>query len=274
MLPAHAAPPERLARLRGVFTDIDETVSTRGKITSEAYDALWRLHDAGLWVIPITGRSAGWCDHIARFWPVDAVVGENGGFYFHHDGQRLCRRFLYDDAQRAEFRRSLDAIGREILAAVPGCAIASDQLYREYDLAVDFCEDVAALPRESVLAIQRVFERHGARAKISSIHVNGWFGDFDKLTTARLCARELLGVDLDADPEAFAFAGDSPNDAPMFARFPLSFGMANVREFLDLLTDRPAYVTDAASGAGFAEMARLILAAREIRGQAQPQLPD
>lgn len=262
MLPAHAAPPERLARLRGVFTDIDETVSTRGKITSEAFDALWRLHDAGLWVIPITGRSAGWCDHIARFWPVDAVVGENGGFYFHHDGQRLRRRFLYDDAERAEFRRRLDVIGREILAAVPGCAIASDQLYREYDLAVDFCEDVPALLREKVLEIQRIFERHGAHAKISSIHVNGWFGDFDKLTTARLCARELLGVDLDAEPEAFAFAGDSPNDAPMFGWFPLSFGMANVGEFLDLLKERPAYVTGAASGAGFAEMARLILAAR------------
>ena len=263
MLPAHAASTDRLARLRGVFTDIDETVSTRGKITAEAYDALWRLHDAGLLVIPITGRSAGWCDHIARFWPVDAVVGENGGFYFHHDGRRLRRRFLHDDAQRADFRRRLDAVGREILQAVPGCAIASDQLYREYDLAVDFCEDVPPLPRESVLEIQRIFERHGAHAKISSIHVNGWFGDFDKLTTTRLCASELLGLDLAAEPESFAFAGDSPNDAPMFAYFPLSFGMANVRDFLDLLTHEPAYVTESASGAGFAEMARLILAARQ-----------
>ncbi|HBF34949.1 TPA: HAD family hydrolase, partial [Candidatus Sumerlaeota bacterium] len=98
MKPLAQATPDELAAVRGVFTDIDETVSTRGRITSRAYDALWRLHDAGFKVVPVTGRSAGWCDHIARFWPVDAVVGENGGFYFYHDGTRLKRRFLHDDA--------------------------------------------------------------------------------------------------------------------------------------------------------------------------------
>jgi HAD superfamily hydrolase (TIGR01484 family) len=263
---AHDIDPARLAGVRGVFADIDETISTQGKITAEAYEAIWRLHDAGLKVVPVTGRAAGWCDHIARFWPVDAVVGENGGFYFHHDGSKLHQRFLNEDAERAGFRKKLESIRDEILATVPGCGISSDQLYREYDLAIDFCEDVEPLPREQVLEIQAIFERHGAHAKISSVHVNGWFGDFDKLSTTRLCADELFGADLDTENDTFVFCGDSPNDEPMFDFFNLSFGMANVEPYLDLMEHAPAFVTSRSSGAGFVEVADLILKARSDKG--------
>lgn len=253
---------DRLGRLKGLFFDIDDTLSTAGKLTAEAYAALWRLQAAGLKVVPVTGRPAGWCDHIARFWPADAVVGENGGFYFHHDGVKLHRRFLYNDAERREFRRKLEAVRERILSEVPGCAIASDQPYREYDLAIDYCEDVDPLPRESVLRIKSVFEEAGAHAKISSIHVNGWFGDFDKLTTTRLCARELFAADLEAENEAFAFCGDSPNDEPMFAFFRLSFAVANIKPFIDLLDHSPGYVTSQPYGAGFKELVDVILQAR------------
>lgn len=261
--PVETIEPERVARLRGLFVDLDETISTEGKLTAEAYGALWRLAEAGLEVVLVTGRPAGWCDHLARFWPVRAVIGENGGFYFHHDGRRLNRRFLHDEAERAEFRKRLEAIGKEILDQVPGAAPASDQPYREYDLAIDYCEDVEPLGPDAAEKIKALFESAGARAKISSIHVNGWFGDFDKLTTARLCAAELLGLDLNAHREAFAFCGDSPNDEPMFGFFPLSFAVANVRPFLPTMKHRPAYITQAAAGAGFAELARLIVSHRQ-----------
>lgn len=254
---------QRLTRLQGLFFDIDDTFSTEGKITAEAYEALWRLRAAGLKLVPVTGRPAGWCDHIARFWPVDAVVGENGGFFFHHDGHRLRSRYLYDDAQRAEFRQRLVPLRERILAEVPGCAIASDQAYREYDLAIDFCEDVEPLPRAEVLRIKALFEEAGAHAKISSIHVNGWYGDFDKLTTTRLCARELFGQELAPGDETFAFCGDSPNDEPMFAFFDLSFGMANVRPYLDLIDHPPAIITTDPAGAGFCQVAEMIIRARQ-----------
>jgi len=266
MRPAHEIDPKRLAGLQGVFADIDETISTRGKITAEAFQAIWRLGEAGVRVVPVTGRAAGWCDHIARFWPVHAVVGENGGFYFHYDGEKLRRRFLYDAAQRADFRKRLERVREVILERVPGCAVSSDQRYRDCDLAIDFCEDVAPLEREKVLEIKSIFQRHGAHAKISSVHVNGWFGDFDKLSTARLCARELFGVDLERDREAFAFCGDSPNDEPMFGFFTLSFAVANIEPFLDIIEKKPAFVTSRQSGAGFVEVADLILKSKE--GQA------
>jgi HAD superfamily hydrolase (TIGR01484 family) len=257
-----------LAAIRGVLTDIDETVSTAGHLTAEAYAALEALKKAGLLVVPVTGRPAGWCDHIARFWPVDAVVGENGAFWMWHDTKKgkLRTRFIQSEVERADGRRRLEEVRAEILSNVPGAAIASDQPYRLADLAVDFCEDVPALPRSDVARIVAIFEKYGAHAKVSSIHVNGWFGDYDKLTTSRTMMAELFGVDLDADAERYVFAGDSPNDAPMFAFFPNAVGMANVRDFADTIPHLPHWITSAGSGTGFVELARAVIEARRQAG--------
>jgi len=261
MQPLAAMPPAVRAAVRGVCTDIDDTLTTHGRLTAEAYAALERLRAAGKRVIPITGRPAGWCDHIARMWPVDAVVGENGAFYMRYDAasRRLVKRFLADDATRRANRARLAVIGERILAAVPGCALASDQLYREADLAIDFCEDVPPLPRAAVDRIVALMQGEGMTAKVSSIHVNGWFGDYDKLGMTRTLLAEAFAADLDAERERWLFAGDSPNDAPLFAYFPNSVGVANVRAFADRIATLPAYVTVGEGGAGFAEIARALL---------------
>jgi HAD superfamily hydrolase (TIGR01484 family) len=252
--------------VRGVLADIDDTISTHGKITAEAYGAIERLRAAGLLVVPITGRPAGWCDHIARMWPVDAVVGENGALYMRYDAasRRLVRRFVVDDETRRANRVRLAAIGAKILAAVPGTALASDQLYREADLAIDFCEDVTPLPRRAIDRIVALMEAEGMTAKVSSIHVNGWFGAYDKLAMTKTLFAEVFGIDLGRERERFVFVGDSPNDAPMFAYFPHSVGVANVRAFADRIATPPAYVTEREAGAGFTELAELLLAARPV----------
>jgi len=253
-----------LADVDGVFADIDDTLSTRGRITPEAYAAMARVRQAGLLMIPITGRPAGWCDHIARMWPVDAVVGENGAFYMRHDdaAKKLLRRFAVDDATRAANRERLRAIGARILATVPGTAWASDQQYREADIAIDYCEDVPRLPAPEVDRIVVLMHDEGMTAKVSSIHVNGWFGDYDKLAMTRTLMREQFAVDLDAAAGRFVFIGDSPNDAPMFSYFPLSIGVANVLDFAGRLDAAPKFVTGARSGAGFVEMVDRLLASR------------
>jgi HAD superfamily hydrolase (TIGR01484 family) len=259
--PLAAMPLAARRAIRGVLTDIDDTLSTNGKLTGEAYGAMERLRAAGKLVIPITGRPAGWCDHIARMWPVDAVVGENGALYMRYDAaaRKLVRRFALDDATRAEHRAKLAVIGQEIVTAVPGCAFASDQHYRESDLAIDFREDVPELPRTSVDRIVALMEERGLTAKVSSIHVNGWFGTYDKLAMTRTLLAEVFGVDLDLERSRFVFVGDSPNDAPMFAFFPGAVGVANVRTFADRIATLPAYVTQAEAGAGFAELTEFLL---------------
>ncbi len=264
MKPLAEFPALERKRVRGVFTDIDDTLTTHGRLLPEAYSALAALREAGLVVIPVTGRPAGWCDHIARMWPVDAVVGENGAFWFRHDARagKLVKRYVTGDAERARRAVRLAAIARRILRDVPGSAVASDQPYREADLAIDFCEDVAPLPRAAVARIVSIMEGEGLTAKVSSIHVNGWIGGYDKLSTTRTMMREDFGVDLDGDPKAFVFVGDSPNDQPMFRFFPDSVGVANVRAMADLMQDLPAWITPSPGSAGFAELAGALLAAR------------
>jgi len=263
MRPLAELPHEVIAGIRGVLFDIDDTLTTDGKLTAVAYQAMERLRRAGKWVIPITGRPAGWCDHIARMWPVDGVVGENGAFYFAHDdpARRLVKRYLLPEAERRANRERLGGIGERILRDVPGCGLASDQNYRDADLAIDYCEDVARLPDGEIDRIVAIMGSAGMKSKISSIHVNGWFGDYDKLAMTRILLRERLDVDLDAARGSFVFVGDSPNDAPMFAYFPHSIGVANVAEFLPRLAAPPCYVTTARCGQGFAEVADLLLRA-------------
>ncbi len=261
MRPLATMPLADRRAIRGVLADIDETLSTHGRITAEAYAALERLHAAGKLVIPVTGRPAGWCDHIARMWPVDAVVGENGAFWMRFDAtaRKLVKRYAIDDETRRANRARLAAIGARIVAAVPGCALASDQLYREADLAIDFREDVPELPRAAIDRIVELMEAEGMTAKVSSIHVNGWFGTYDKLSMTRVLFAEVFGVDLDREREKYVFVGDSPNDTPMFAYFGNAIGVANLRAFADRITTFPAYITQREAGAGFAEVAELLV---------------
>ncbi len=248
----------------GLLFDIDDTFTTRGKIPACACQALWTLKESGLKVVPVTGRPAGWCDHIARMWPVDAVVGENGAFYFWFDeyAGKLKKRFLDPEPIRHEKRLKLLQIEQEVLRSVPGTAVASDQPYRETDLAIDFCEDVKPLDWQAVERICTIFEKHGATCKVSSIHVNGWFGDYNKLGMTGIMARELWGMDLEACRRRFFFCGDSPNDEPMFQFFPFSAGVKNVLRFAERMRHLPAFVADQEGGEGFAEIVETILLRR------------
>ena len=246
--------------VRAVLVDIDDTLTTDGKLTAQAYDALERLRHAGKIVVPVTGRPAGWCDHIARMWPVDAVVGENGAFYFFLGDGKLRRRYADAADVRRDKRARLERLAGEIVRQVPGAALAADQAYRETDLAIDYCEDVPPLPLGEAERIAGLMRAAGLTAKVSSIHVNGWFGDYDKLAMARKLFAERFALDVDNENAAVVYAGDSPNDAPMFGFFEKSVGVANVRRFAGRLAAEPKFVTAASAGRGFAELAAHLLA--------------
>ncbi|WP_426955522.1 HAD-IIB family hydrolase [Muricoccus radiodurans] len=261
--PLSAAPPARLAGLRTILTDIDDTLTEEGRLPSVAYAAMEALAGAGLRVIPVTGRPAGWCDAIARQWPVAAVVGENGALWYAEDraNRRMLRWQAQEEAVRLAGRGRLMALAEVAMAAVPGSRIAADQPFRLFDVAVDFAEDAGPLPLDDAARIAAVFRDGGAQAKVSSIHVNAWFGDWDK--RAGIAALfDALFEPLDHALPTAAFLGDSPNDAPLFAAVPLSIGVANVAPHLDRMEARPAYVTHAPGGRGFAEFAAAVLAAR------------
>ena len=121
-------------------------------------------------------------------------------------------------------------------------------------------DDKFPLDDAAIDAIVAIFERHGAVAKVSSIHVNGYFGTHDKLTMCKRCLPELLGEEL--DPERAVFLGDSPNDEPMFRFFPHAVGVANLRSFAHRMSALPRYLTRSEGGEGFAEFLQILLARR------------
>ncbi len=256
MRPLEQFPLADRQSIRFVLADLDDTLTTDGRLTSDALRALEQLQAAGIKTALITGRPAGWCDHFARMWPVDGVVGENGAFYFAYDNQTRSMRRQYERSpeQRVEDRSRLKQLSTRILEAIPGAAISADQAYRENDLAIDICEDVNPLAETDINRIVEMFEAEGAQAKISSIHVNGWFGDHDKLSTSHRFFAEVLDQDISKITHQVVFVGDSPNDAPMFHAFPNSVGVQNVADFKDRLPHKPTWITPARGGAGFTQL--------------------
>ena len=267
--PAGPAPVQDLPAgfCRGLshfFTDIDDTLTADGMIPAASFQALWDLASSGIRIVAVTGRPAGWCDHIARMWPVAGVVGENGAFTYAYDRSRKqMRRRLSDPGLGDPARReALQAVARRVLSEVPGTALASDQAFRLSDIAIDFREDVPPLPPESLDEICRILREEGVEFKVSSIHVNFWQGRFDKMTGVRGFLAEEEGVSFESIAEGALFIGDSPNDEPLFEAFPHSIAVGNLRRFLDRLSSLPEYITVSDSAAGFCEAAAEILRKR------------
>ena len=243
--------------LIGVFTDIDDTLTTDGAITPDALQALAALKAAGLHVIPITGRPMGWSVPFASAWPVDAIVAENGSLAL----RAASKLYQQDDAtRRANFAR-MQTVAARVLREVPGAHLAQDSAGRETDIAIDHSE-FTQLPPERIAQAVRILQSEGMNATVSSIHINGWFGAHNKWEGARWIVRELFGRDLRAETDRWAYVGDSTNDQLMFEAFDHSIGVANIRRFEAQLTHKPRYITAGERGAGFTEVVSAILAAR------------
>ncbi len=246
----------------GVFTDIDDTLTTDGAITPDALQALADLKAAGLHVIPITGRPLGWSEPFAQSWPVDALVAENGAVALvHADGQPLTKLYQQDASTRATNFARMQQVLERIEREVPGARRAQDSAGRETDIAIDHSE-FTDLPQVQIEAVVRLMQSEGMSATVSSIHINGWYGDHDKLAGARWIVRELWGRGLDAELDRWVYVGDSTNDQVMFAHFPHSVGVANIRRFEAQLAHPPGWITQAERGAGFAELASHLLRGR------------
>jgi HAD superfamily hydrolase (TIGR01484 family) len=262
MLPLSAWPTEDRRRIAGVLTDIDDTLTTEGAITPDALQALEALKAAGLAVVAITGRSVGWCEPFAPVWPVDAMVAENGAVALVASplGQ-VEKRYRQDTATRAvHLARMQQALAR-VEREVPGARRATDSPGRETDIAIDHSE-FAHLDEAQIAQAVQIMRAEGMNATVSSIHINGWFGDHNKWVGACWIVRELFGRDLGAELDRWVYVGDSTNDVLMFERFPHSVGVANIRRFESRLTTLPRYISAGERGAGFAQVAAAVLKAR------------
>ena len=252
-------PLSSLRSLRGVLTDIDDTLTRDGVIEPAALRALNDLSRAGIPVVAITGRPSGWSEPFAMAWPLAAIVAENGAVMLRRDGDSLKRDFTQDAATRDTNFRRLQACAQAVLRQVPGTTLATDSAGRLTDIAVDHSE-FAQLDAARIAAVLAVMRSHGLNATVSSIHVNGWIGTHSKWSAARWAVEQAVGVPFDVGQ--WLYVGDSTNDQLMFEHIPVSVAVANIARFLPDLHTLPAYVTPSERGAGFAEVAQRLLRSR------------
>jgi HAD superfamily hydrolase (TIGR01484 family) len=248
-------------RLRGIFCDVDDTLTHKGVVVPDAYAAVCRAAEAGLPVVVVTGRPAGYAEVLALTWPLAGAIAENGAFAVRRRGKSVERMLWDGDAVGDEQRRKLDIMAQRILTEVPGSRLANDQWLRRRDVAFDIGE-TQTLPQETIDAIVTRIRQAGARVLISSVHAHAFFGDHDKARMCERFARQFLDEDLPARRDDWLFVGDSPNDQSCFAYFPNAAGVANVSRYLDVLTPPPRFIADAEGGYGFAEIVSLLLDAR------------
>jgi HAD superfamily hydrolase (TIGR01484 family) len=262
VLPISAFPRESVRSLLAVAFDIDDTVTCGGVLSSAAFTAMTRLHDAGLVLVAATGRPLGFAEVFARSWPVDAAVGENGAGLVRRGDGGVER--LYWDAEhtRVEQRRALDRIVAGVNSALPHIKLASDAWARRCDLAFDIGEE-AKVSRSDIDALCDLIRSEGAAASVSSIHAHAQLGHHDKSTGIAWALAKCRGIGAEESRTRCMFVGDSGNDAPAFAWFSHTAGVANVRDHLARLPVPPRYVAMAPHGEGFAEIADHLLAMRE-----------
>ncbi|MBO9535580.1 HAD-IIB family hydrolase [Herbaspirillum sp.] len=253
----HERPAGIFADVRFVLTDMDETLTHKGRLGAATYRALEELQHAGIRIIPVTAAPAGWCDQMARMWPVDGVIGENGGFFFRREGlHELARSFWHGDYAGTVMQQLRDK-AETVLRRLPGTRLADDQPFRLASIA--FARDGNSRQEREVADALR---EQGLDVAINNLWILGWLGGYDKLAAARKMLEEEYGVDDDAADEIVAYSGDSLNDGPMFARYRHTAGVSTIRECLDALLKPPAWITDGPGGAGFVEFAEAILADR------------
>lgn len=254
--PLREASAERLAKIDILLTDMDDTLTHQGRLPPETFAAMAALRQAG---IRVTAAPAGWCDQMARMWPVDAVIAENGGLSFHADEDQLepDMVFWHDTAGQATLPEKLQTVAQEIRLALPWAELAADQPFRLTSLAFRIPEAV-----EHQQALLSQLKALGCSTTVNNLWILGWFGGYTKIEASRRLLAERFGLDFDSQKHRLIYSGDSLNDEPMFAALENSVGVSTVVEFLPRMRHAPTWITDAPGGYGFAELAQALLAAR------------
>lgn len=251
-------------KIKFLFTDVDDTLTHRGRLFPETYRSLWNLAEHNIKIVPVTGGPGGWAHMIIRQWPVDAIISESGAFVFYRQDEQI-KTMLHPsvEGRSEEIRGKIEQLRLKVTEEVPGARVSQDQFARMYDLAFDVNETEPHLGPQQAKKIMQICRDFGAKTQMSSIHVNAWFGEYDKIETTKLYLARRYGFSPAQMREHILYCGDALNDEPMFEFFDLTCGVANILDVQDRLSSLPKYVTEGRGGLGFAELAEEILKIRD-----------
>ncbi len=262
MLPVRSLEPAA-GQIKFLFTDVDDTLTHRGRLFPETYQALWRLAEHDIKIVPVTGGPGGWAHMIIRQWPVDAIISESGAFVFYREDEQI-KTLLHPsvEGRSEEIQSRIAELKQKVVEQVDGARVSQDQFARMYDLAFDVNETEPRLEHYQAEKIMEICSNFGARTQMSSIHVNAWFGTYDKIETTKFYLSKRYGLSVQQMQKQILYCGDALNDEPMFDFFELSCGVANIIDVKDRLNSFPKYVTEGRGGLGFAELAEMIIKLR------------
>lgn len=256
----NVADVDTFKNVRFILTDMDDTLTFQGKLSADTYTALERLQKAGFTVIPVTAAPSGWCDQMARMWPVDGVIGENGGIFFRRQKSEpggVKRAFWHDEDKLPSLTEQLRKLGEYVKCRVPLACFADDQPYRLSSVAFVNPQD----PHQQAMILDAL-HKYGAEATVNNLWILGWIGRYDKLEMSRKILLDYYQLDIDAEREAVLYCGDSTNDAPMFSFFEHTVGVSTVSEYLHQIPQPPRWITQGPGGVGFVEIANTLIASR------------
>jgi len=244
--------------IRYVLTDMDETLTYQGRLSAHSYDALERLQRSNFMVLVVTAAPAGWCDQMARMWPIDGVISENGGIFIGREKSgNVFRRFWHSEEKKDDVLKNLLAIANKIELKVPQARLANDQPFRLSSIA--FAKPDNSDDKNAIL---EALHSEGVSTTVNNIWIVGWLGNYDKLSMTRRVFAEHFNLDIDTMGDQIVYSGDSTNDAPMFKFFRHSVGVSTVCRYLSEISVPPNWVTEGAGGVGFVEITDAIIRAK------------
>ncbi|MBN1646779.1 MAG: HAD-IIB family hydrolase [Spirochaetales bacterium] len=249
---------EKVDKIRYVLTDIDGTLTDSGRLTAETYASLWRLSRAGYHIVPVSGGGAGTAIYAIQAWPIDAIVTESGAIAYYRQDNEI-KTFYHPEAGKNTRNSLRESMLREFRDRIPEFKLARDQFSRIFDIAVDYHEAKPYFNECDIAEVFAIAGKYGARVRQSSIHLNVYFGNYDKLDTIKRIFPLVFGIELDEWLHSCLYIGDAPNDQEMFRYFPVSAGVKNILKYADILEHKPKYIAESSCGEGFTEIADLLL---------------
>ncbi|YCO00696.1 HAD-IIB family hydrolase [Vibrio sp. VNB-15] len=258
---------EYLRNIEWLLTDVDDTLTWQGKLPPETLTALAELEQVGVKVVAVTGACAGWCDQVAKLWPLHGIIGENGAFWMRKDQHGFSTTFARPAQRMRKEQQALCESISGILAQYSDVELSQDQSFRFCDVAVNIAQDRPPIATSTTMEIlNRILslnvESNPVNATLSSIHINAWIGNHSKRSSGEAYIKQFNQGTL-PDLNRVTYVGDSLNDEEMFEWLPVTFGVKNIRPLLDSLTHQPTYLTSEYGGFGFAQLASLIVQAKK-----------
>jgi HAD superfamily hydrolase (TIGR01484 family) len=250
--PITAILPNRLQNVRLIATDMDGTLTRKEKFSSLLLHTLESLAAANFEVIIVTGRSAGWVEAIAHYFPIRGAIAENGGLFY--DSYTHSSQLLTDIDNIIIHRQQLAQTFQLLQSKFPQLQESSDNCFR----LTDWTFDVAGLTVAQLEQINSICQQKGWSFTYSTVQCHIKPLQQDKAIALQQVVKKSFSA---LQPEQIVTVGDSPNDQSLFdaSKFPLSVGVANINSYRELLQYQPIYITHQGEVEGFRELAKLLI---------------